>query len=215
MRHSASMSWTWSFNVSFGDKDYEYSFIEQTISLGMVREISRYHSLLPEYLLGKDNSLKPSDAKWRHGTWPALIRVMACHQGWGLLRRFPPFRYFPKFSSSPKCMLAIEYHVHIWQVSLQLSCCDTCQIWMRFKESNRYFGQIENFAYGEIDERNFSNPHPRLFGAKSFPEQMLIYYQMDPLEFEPKVWKMNLKISPAKRRPFCSGPNVSTTAPLL
>ena len=80
--------------------------------------------------------------------------------GWGL--RFPPFRYFPNFSTSPKYMLAIEYHVHIWQVSPQLSCGDICQIWMRFKECNRYFCQIEYFAYGEIDERNFSNPHPRV-----------------------------------------------------
>ena len=80
--------------------------------------------------------------------------------GWGLLRRFPPFRYFPNFSTSPKYMLAIEYHVHIWQVSPQLRCGDTCQIWMRFKEWNRYFCQIEYFAYGEIDARNFSNPHP-------------------------------------------------------
>ena len=88
--------------------------------------------------------------------------VLAPNQalGWGLLRRFPPFRYFPNFSTSPKYMLAIEYHVHIWQVSPQLSCGDTCQIWMRFKECNRYFCQIENFAYGEIDERNFRNPHP-------------------------------------------------------
>ena len=23
-----------------------------------------------------------------------------------------------------------------------------------------YFCEIENFAYGEINERNFSNPHP-------------------------------------------------------
>ena len=57
-------------------------------------------------------------------------------------------------------MLAIELHVHIWQVSPQLSCGDTCQIWMRFKECKRYFCEIENFAYGEIDERSFSNPTP-------------------------------------------------------
>ena len=57
-------------------------------------------------------------------------------------------------------MLAIEYHVHIWQVSPQLSRADTCQKWMRFKKCSRYFCQIENFAYGEIDKRNFSNPHP-------------------------------------------------------
>ena len=55
-------------------------------------------------------------------------------------------------------MLAIEYHVHIWQVLSQLSCGDTRQIWMWFKECNRYFCEIESFAYGEIDERSFSNP---------------------------------------------------------
>ena len=31
---------------------------------------------------------------------------------------------------------------------------------MWFRESNRYFRNIENFAYGEISERSFSNPHP-------------------------------------------------------
>ena len=59
--------------------------------------------------------------------------------------------------------LAIEYHVYIWQVSPQLSCIDICQIWMWFEESNMYFCHIETFAYGEIDERSFSNPHPWTF----------------------------------------------------
>ena len=54
-------------------------------------------------------------------------------------------------------MLVIEYHVHIWQVSSQLICGDTCQIWMWYKEYNRYFGRIENLAYGEINEQGFSN----------------------------------------------------------
>ena len=62
-----------------------------------------------------------------------MTKKQAWALGWGLLRRFPPFRYFPNFSTSPKYMLAIEYHVHIWQVSPQLSCGDTCQIWMIFK----------------------------------------------------------------------------------
>ena len=57
-------------------------------------------------------------------------------------------------------MLDIKYHVYIWQVSPQLRCGDTCQIWMWFKESKSYFCKIENFAYGEINERSFSNPHP-------------------------------------------------------
>ena len=89
-------------------------------------------------------------------------------QGWGILNRFPPFPYFPIYSRSPKCMLVIEYHVHIWQVPPQLSCNDTCQIWMIFKECNMYFCEIENSAYGEIVERHFGNPRPRI-GLSWFP----------------------------------------------
>ena len=77
-------------------------------------------------------------------------------QGWRLLSQFPPI-----FSALSNHTLAIEYHVYIWQVSPQLSCGDTCQIWMWFEESNMCFCQVENFAYGEINERSFSNPHPR------------------------------------------------------
>ena len=48
------------------------------------------------------------------------------------------FQYFHKH------MVASEYHIYIWQVSLHLSCSDTCQIWMWFKEANR---KIENFCW--------------------------------------------------------------------
>ena len=82
------------------------------------------------------------------------------HLGWGLLRHFPPFCYFPNFSALSKHPFVLEYHVYIWQVSPQLSCGDSWQIWMWLKESNSYFCKIENFAYGEINERSFSNPHP-------------------------------------------------------
>ena len=82
-------------------------------------------------------------------------------QGWGLLSQFSLFSYFSHFPLLSKQMLGIEYHVYIWQVLPQLSCGDTCQIWMWFRESNRYICKIENFAYGEISERSFSNPHPR------------------------------------------------------
>ena len=60
-------------------------------------------------------------------------------------------------------MLAIEYYIHIWQVSPQLS-------WMWCKESNRYFDKIEYFAYGEINERSFSNPHLRTVRYVSLEE---------------------------------------------
>ena len=80
--------------------------------------------------------------------------------GWGLQSQFPPFRYFRHFPLLSRQSLAIEYHVYIWQVSPQLSCGDTCQIWMWFRESNRYFCKIENFAYGEISERSLVTPTP-------------------------------------------------------
>ena len=58
--------------------------------------------------------------------------------------------------------LAPEYHLYIWQVSLQLSCGDTCQILIWLQESNSYFPEIENFASREINEWSFSNPHIRI-----------------------------------------------------
>ena len=89
-------------------------------------------------------------------------------QGWGLLNQFPPLRYFPNFSALSKHPFVLEYHVYIWQVSPQLSCGDSCQIWMWLKESNSHFCKIENFGYGEINERSFSNPHPWI-NAKLLP----------------------------------------------
>ena len=105
---------------------------------------------------------------WRfYGTldlsrWIALNTLSTSHaiQGWGLLSQFSPFRYFPHFPLLSKQTLSNGYHIYIWQVSSQLSCGDTCQIWMWFRESNRYFCKMENFSYGEISEQSFSNPHP-------------------------------------------------------
>ena len=80
--------------------------------------------------------------------------------GVGVTKPISSVPLFPNFAESSKHTSAIAYHVYIWQVSPQLSCGDTCQIWMRLKWSNRYFGKVENSAYGEINERSFSNPHP-------------------------------------------------------
>ena len=77
----------------------------------------------------------------------------------------PLFSYF--FHYCQNALLAIEYLVYIWQMSPQLSCGDSCQIWMWFKEFNTEICKIENFAYGEINEQDFSNPHPRHGGYGS------------------------------------------------
>ena len=44
---------------------------------------------------------------------PETDDLLPHSSGVGLLSRFPPFRFFPNFSTSPKYMLAFEYHVHI------------------------------------------------------------------------------------------------------
>ena len=110
-------------------------------------------------------------------------------QGWGLLSQFSLFRYFPHFPLLSKQTLAIEYGVHIWQISLQLNCGDTCQIWMWFRESNRYFCKIENFAYGEISERSFSNPHPR---------ENLMWGKVREFFIEYRLWS-NIKVRKGKQ----------------
>ena len=84
-----------------------------------------------------------------------------------------PIFSVPLFSTVSAIVKTNEYRVYIWQVSPQLSCGDTCQIWMWFRESNRYLCKIENFAYREISERSFSNPHPETQGITAVKSQTL------------------------------------------
>ena len=93
--------------------------------------------------------------------------------------QFPPFRYFLNFSSLSKHTSTVKYRIYIWQVSPQLSCGDTCQIWMWFEESNMYFCEAENFAYGEINERSFSNPQMTLTDCMVYMGHFLTYLSTD------------------------------------
>ena len=45
---------------------------------------------------------------------------------------------------------------------------------MWLKEINRYICNIENFAYGEINERNFSNP---------IPGEVFLQIMIDPMKY--------------------------------
>ena len=83
-------------------------------------------------------------------TWEA-------YQGWRLLNQFLCSMIFPIFQHN----LHTGYHIHIWQLSSQLSYGDICQISIWFKESKRPFYKIKNLLYGEINKCNFSKPHPR------------------------------------------------------
>ena len=68
-------------------------------------------------------------------------------------------KFFP-FSEFMKCCFPIIYHIHIWQISLQPSCGDTCQIWTRFKGLRRHFPKMKNVCNGEINKGKSSYPHP-------------------------------------------------------
>ena len=53
------------------------------------------------------------------------------------------------------------------------------QLWMWFEECNVYLCHIEKFAYGEINERSFTNPHPR---PRDMPSQWC-WREMRPIYF--------------------------------
>ena len=66
-------------------------------------------------------------------THPMLLMLFII-EGWGLLRQFLYFRYFPNLSALSTHALAIKYHVYIWLVLPPLLNCDgTCQISAWFK----------------------------------------------------------------------------------
>ena len=65
------------------------------------------------------------------------ISVVKNERLWGgLLSQFLPFRYFPSFSASSKYILAIEYDVHIWQLSPAKYGCDAKNLEGAFTGSN-------------------------------------------------------------------------------
>ena len=54
----------------------------------------------------------------------------------------------------------MEYHIHIWQVSLLLSCGSTLQIWMWSIAFSFYFCTGKICTNRKTNEQSFSNPHP-------------------------------------------------------
>ena len=92
--------------------------------------------------------------------------MIACHRQWRLgvlaegygllnLREFSPSFMITEILFTP---LSPKYHILIWQVSPQLSCGDTCQIWMWLNRSNKYFCKreisvTEKLSYGVLINR--------------------------------------------------------------
>ena len=72
---------------------------------------------------------------------------------------------------------------------------------MWFKEANIYFCKIENFAYGEINERSFSNPHPRA----------LCQSQDVSTSMKNTQQRMGINLCQMRRTPSYIGDNVQNT----
>ena len=96
----------------------------------------------------------------------ARLKSPASHKaklGWELLSQRPPL--FAYFFSLAKTYVTYwtsrSYLTGVAAAELRryLSNMDVTK---SLKESNRFFCDIENFAYGEINERGFSNPRPRV-----------------------------------------------------
>ena len=93
------------------------------------------------------------------------LKLKHVSNGVGLLNQLPLYYWFFWgffFSISSKRCPIITYHGHICQVSPQLSCGDTWQIWPWFMRFNLYCSKIKKFCNREINERSLSNPHPDL-----------------------------------------------------
>ena len=68
------------------------------------------------------------------------------YQGWGLLKLRSLISPQAEFSILQKYLLDYLHHIHIWQVSPQLSCGNTCQIWTWYTIANMNFGDAENLG---------------------------------------------------------------------
>ena len=77
--------------------------------------------------------------------WVQLSAEAVC-QGWGLLKLRSLISPQANFSILPKYLLDYLHHMHIWQVSPQLSCGNTWQIWTWYTISNMYFGDAEKLV---------------------------------------------------------------------
>ena len=78
----------------------------------------------------------------------------------GVTKPISSIPFVSYFSAVSKHTLAIEYHVYIWQVSLQLSCGGTCHINV-LQVINEVVLQDPKFGSTEVKEQNFSTPTSR------------------------------------------------------
>ena len=113
-------------------------------------------------VISRIGCIMPSICGWWYWSVCSIIPMCYFSTGDGVTKPFFPFPYFPIFVGSSNDRLPIQYHVHICQMSPQLSCGDTWQIWMWIEESKLYVCSIKISRNGVTDHdqlRSFSDPH--------------------------------------------------------
>ena len=92
-----------------------------------------------------------------------LLYVHVCQDlGWGLLKLRSLISPFREILISQNCRFNTHNHVHICQVSPQLSCGDTCQIWTWYRIGNCCFITLKNFENNGTAEIGLVTPTPDL-----------------------------------------------------
>ena len=98
--------------------------------------------------------------------WPFFSRIITTIAPewvvleWGLLKLRSLISPLRDILIKPKYNLYTFNHVHICQMSLQLSCGDTCHIWPLYQTNNECFDQSEKLGKNRNGEYWLSNPHP-------------------------------------------------------
>ena len=88
------------------------------------------------------------------------LQLIVLVLGWGLLKLRSSISPYAKFSISQKYLLHSLNLFHIWQVSPQLSCGDTCQIWTWYSIAHMYFDDVENWENNGTEEMGLVTPTP-------------------------------------------------------
>ena len=106
------------------------------------------------------NSLWLSGAIWRHGSGIGYHQAVTPDSTGVGVTKAP----FVNFSVSKmllsKYLLDYLHHIHIWQVSPQLSCGNTCQIWTWYTIASMYFGDAEKLGKRRNGGNWLSNSNP-------------------------------------------------------
>ena len=108
--------------------------------------------------------LTNNDALWLITCYAVVVIIRNDYWQWGPRRGLPNLRSLislqAKFSILPKCLFMSLNRIHISKVLLEMSCGDTCQIWIWYSIANVCFCNAENVWKKQNWGNRLCNPYP-------------------------------------------------------